>query len=238
MRTTFLFLTVLLLATSSLAQHRPVKKSQALAPPLQEKHSTIQFRNSDLVVRRLDIPAGESSSIGGSVHDYVLVSYGQSSVQISGYQTKFEMNLSDGEMQVLQGGWPHTILNQSQRPAELVCVEVTQNISPKSALCGLGAKNCYQTRFGKAAQGEYQQSLLFETDSTALYRVQVDPGVSVHQHADNRKHLVIALSPVEAHAGTNSFNLKPGETFWYPGGFEELGNDGSQAATLLLLELK
>jgi hypothetical protein len=232
-----LTLLVLLALNSGYAQHRPVKKALSTTVT-QEKYSSVQFRNSDVVVRRFKIPAGEDSSVNGSVHDYVMVSYGQNHISFSGYQTNFEMNLADGEIQVLQGGWPHSVRNQAQSTAELITVEVMQNISPKSALCGLGSKNCYQTRFGKSAQGEYQQALLFETDSAALFRAQLGPGVAMHQHNDNRRHLIIAVSPLEAHVANQSVSLKAGETYWYPGAFDEIGNDGSANATLLILELK
>jgi len=237
MRNIFLIAALLLVGPSSFAQHRVLKKTPPPATAL-EKHSTVQFRNSDVTVRRLNIPAGESSPISGSTHDYMLVSYGQCSVAFSGYQTNFDMTMADGEIQVLQGGWPHTIKNQSQQAAELISVEVTHNISPKTALCGLGTKNCYQTRFGKSAQGEYQQAQLFETDSATLYRAQLGPGVAMHQHDDNRKHLIIALTPLEGHVGGQTFSLKPGETFWQPAAFEEIGNDGSSNASMLILELK
>jgi len=237
MRFCLAFIVLVALSTNLLAQHRPVKKAlpTAVTP---EKYSSVQFRNSDVVVRRFNIPAGENSSVSGTIHDYLMVSYGQTSVAFSGYQTNFDMTLADGEIQVLQGGWPHSVRNQAQSPADLVTVEVLQNISPKTALCGLGAKSCYQTRFGKSAQGEYQQALLFETDSTALFRAQLGPGVSMHQHNDNRRHLIIAVTPVEAHVANQTVSLKPGETYWYPGAFDEIGNDGSANATMLILELK
>jgi hypothetical protein len=237
MRTTLHVIAVLFLVASSFAQHRPVKKSLA-AVPASEKHATVQFRNSDVTVRRFSIPPGESAAIGSSIHDYLVVAYGQSSLTVSGYQTNFEMNLTDGEIQVLQGGWPHTIKNQSQQTAEFIAVEVLQNISPKTALCGLGAKNCYQTRFGKSAQGEYQQALLFETDAAALYRAQLGPGVPMHQHGDSRKHLIIAITPIEGNLDEQTFSLQPGQTLWHPGNFDEIVNESSSDSTMLILELK
>jgi hypothetical protein len=229
---------LLLFSFLAVAQRSPVKKALASSNAVSEKFSAIQFRNPDFVVRRLNIPANESSSVAASVHDYVLVSYGQNSVVCSGYQTNFEMNMGDGEIQVLQGGWPHTIKNGTQASSNLLAIEVVRNIEPKTALCGLGAKNCSQTRFGKSAQGEYQQALLFETDTTALYRAQLGSGVSMHQHGDNRRHLIIALTPLDAHIGDATFSLKPGETYFVPSGFEDIGNDTATPATMLILELK
>jgi hypothetical protein len=228
---------LLLLNTTVFAQHHPVKKALTTPAP-HDKFASVQFRNGDVVVRRLSIPAGDSAPVSGSIHDYLLVSYGQNSLSVSGYQTNFDVKLADGEIQVLQGGWPHTIKNDSQQTSEIVIVEVARNISPRNAICGLGPKSCSQARFGKSAQGEYQQGLLFETDSTAVYRAQLGPGVPMHQHSDNRKHLIIAVTPLEGHVDTQTFSLKPGEIFWQPGSFEEIGNDGSATATMLILELK
>jgi hypothetical protein len=93
---------LLLLSTTAYSQNRPVKKALSTSVTA-DKYSSVQFRNSDIVVRRINIPAGESSNVSGSTHDYVVVAYGQTSVAFSGYQTNFEMNLADGEIQVLQG---------------------------------------------------------------------------------------------------------------------------------------
>jgi hypothetical protein len=237
MRIPLTLLTLLLLGGSSFAQQRHLRKSPASAPPV-ERFTNTELRNSEVVVRRLSIPPGESATISASIHDYLVVAYAPSSLTVSGYQTNFEMNLTDGEIQVLQGGWPHTIKNQSQQTAQFIAVEVLQNISAKTALCGLGAKNCYQTRFGKSAQGEYQQALLFETDSAALYRAQLGPGVPMHQHGDNRKHLIIAVTPIQGNLDEQTFSLKAGETLWHPGSFDEIVNESSSSATMLILELK
>lgn len=237
MRVPLAIFAAVLVNASSLAQHRVLNKPPASAPA-REEYATVQFRNAEVIVRRLSIPGGEAAPISASIHDYLLVSFGQSSLAVSGYQTSFEMNLAEGEIQVLQGGWPHTIKNQSQQTARLITVEVVQNISAKTARCGLAAKNCYQTRFGKSAQGEYQQALLFETDSAVLYRAQLGPGVAMHQHRDDRKHLIIAVTGMAGHIGTQTFSIRPGETFWQPIAFDEVGNDGPANATMLILELK
>lgn len=218
------------------AQRQTVKKLVPSAAA--DKFTTVELKNPDVVVRRYRIPGGETADVSPSVHDYVIVSFGRNSVVFSGYQTNFEMNLADGEVQVLQGGWPHSIKNGAQTASDFLTVEVTQNIAPKSAVCGLGAKNCYQTRFGKSAQGEYQQTLLFETDSAALFRAQLGAGVPMHQHGDQRRHLIIALTPLQANIDGRPFSLKPGETYWYPGAFQEIANDGAAATTFLVLELK
>jgi hypothetical protein len=172
------------------------------------------------------------------VHDYILISFGTTSLAVSGYQTNFDLPLADGDVQVLQGGWPHKLENHSAETAHLVLVEVTRELFPKSAICGLGSKNCHETKYGQSADGEYRQTTLFQTETAKLFRVQLGPHVGMHQHEDGLPHLLIALSAVQGHADQDTFTLRPGETHWHPGSMEELANDGATEARLLILELK
>ncbi len=239
MRALTLICALLIVNTLALPQHRSTKP--AAKPPstaVADPYSTVEFRNSDVTVRKLDIPAGAAEPISEDLHDYLLISYGSNSLRVTGYQTEFELNFADGDIQVLQGGWPHKLTNESTHNAELVMVEVERNLFPKSARCGLGAKNCGETRFGQSASGEYRQSTLFETDTANLFRAALGPQVGMHQHDDARPHLVIALTAFQGHADNESFTLAPGQTFWHDGPIQELANDGAAQVRFLLLELK
>lgn len=229
---------LLSIAGNLLPAQQHLKKPTRTAPSAFDRFSTVELQNADVSVRRLNIPAAESASISAGVHDYLIVSYGKSSLVVSGYQTRFDLDLADGDMQVMQGGWPHKLENHSTEAAHLVLVEVARNLFPKSAACGLAAKNCGEVRFGKSAQGEYQQTTLFETDTAKLFRVQIGAEVAIHQHADGRPHLLIALSPLQGYADGETFTLAAGDTSWHPGSMEELVNTGSSDARLLILELK
>jgi hypothetical protein len=225
---------VLLAATLGFAQKSPKAANQRSF----ERFSTEQLRNADVVVRKLDIPAGESVSIGAATQDYVLVSFGLSTLAVSGYQTNFDLNTADEEVQVMQGGWPHKLENHSNTAAHLLLVEVARNLFPKSAICGLGAKNCHETKYGQAAEGEYRQTTLFETPTAKFFRVNLGAHVLMHQHNDGLPHLLIALSHVEGHADDDNFSLHRSETHFHLGSMEELGNDGIAEARLLILELR
>lgn len=229
---------ILSIAGNLLSAQQHLKKATRTAPSAFDRFSTVALQNTDVSVRRLNIPAAEWVSVSSGVHDYLIVSYGKSSLAITGYQTKFDLDLADGDMQVMQGGWPHKLENHSTEAAHLVLVEVARNLFPKSATCGLAAKNCGEVRFGKSAQGEYQQTTLFETDTAKLFRVQIGAQVAIHQHADGRPHLLIALSPLQGHADGEAFTLAAGDTYWRPGSIDELVNDSSSDERLLILELK
>lgn len=238
MRGLTLICALLLASTAALSQHRTPKPAAKPLSPAADPFSTSVFQNADVTVRKLDIPAGASEPVSADLHDYLLISYGDNSLRVSGYQTDFELSFADADIQVLQGGWPHKLTNESTHPAELLMVEVARNLFPKSARCGLGAKSCGETRFGQSAAGEYRQSALFETDTANLFRATLGPGVAMHQHDDTRPHLIIALTSFHGHADSATFTLEPRQVFWHDGSIHELGNDGPTQTRFLILELK
>ncbi len=238
MRRLTLICALLMVSTSVVSQHRSPNPAAKPPSPAADHFSTSVFHNADVTARTLDIPAGASVPVNADVHDYLLISYGSNSLRVSGYQTDFELSFADADIQVLQGGWPHKLTNESKHVAELLMVEVDRNLFPKSARCGLGAKNCGETRFGQSAEGEYRQSTLFETDTASLFRATLGPGVAMHQHDDTRPHLLIALTSFQGHADSATFTLAPRQVFWHDGSIHELGNDGPAQARFLILELK
>ncbi len=237
MRAPCLVCLVCFAGTLLFAQQRLTKPASP-HPGSVEHFSVVDFHNSEITVRKLDIPAGASETVSAAVHDYLLVSLDSNSLRVTGYQTDFQLDFASGDVQVLQGGWPHKLQNQSAHVAELLQVEVAGNLFPKSAVCGLVAANCGEIRFGKSAEGEYKQATLFETDTAKLFRDQLDAQVTMHQHDDGRPHLLIALSAFEGHADDGNFTLQPRETYWHLGSIHEIGNDGSAPARFLILELK
>jgi hypothetical protein len=234
-----LLVTFLLLANSliAVAQHRAANRLPPSIPET-DHFTNVQMRNSDVTVRKLSIPADGSAPMSASSRDYLLVSIGKSTIAAVGYGTNLDMSLDDGEMQVLLGGWQHKLVNKSHETAELVAVEVSPNLASRSAVCGLAAQSCQEVRFGKSSQGEYEQAELFETNTAKLFRVHLGSQVTMNQHSDDRKHLIIALSSLRAHAGQDSFTLQPGDTYWHVGSFDALSNDGTTDAYMLILELK
>ena len=225
-----------IIAITSVAQHRLAKPSRL--QPAAESFGMVELRNSDVIVRKLDIQPGAMAPVPGAVHDYLLISFGDCALRVTGYQTDFQLTFANGDVQVMNGGWPHKLNNESTHAAQLAMVEVERNLFPKSAVCGLGTKNCGETRFGKSAQGEYSQTTLFETDTAKLFRVQLDSQVGMHQHNDGRPHLLIAITPFHGHADGDAFSLQPGEAHWVPGSIDELANEGSTQARFFILELK
>ncbi len=228
------------LAAQKASHEVPSKQKPAASAEATEgiRYSTTLLQNPDLTIRRLNIPPGDESGIPASTHDYLIISIGTNSIAARGNGSSFDLTLRPGDMQVLQGGWKHALVNTGQGEAELFMIEPAQNIDPKSAICGLGKKSCSEHNFGETAGGTYNQNLQFETDTTKLFRLSIDGGVATHLHADGLKHLIVALTPFQGHDDKEKFSLKAGDMRWIPSSIVELGNDGNAEARLLVLELK
>jgi mannose-6-phosphate isomerase-like protein (cupin superfamily) len=231
---------MLLCALPGATQRIAPKKHVAAKPPAQaqERYSTTLLHNADVTVRRLNIPPGAEAPISASTHDYLIISIGSNSITVKNDKTSFDMDLRPGEMQVVDGGWQHVLMNRGATEAELFIIEPAHNINPKNPICGLGATTCSEHHFGETAQGTYNQYVQFETESTKLLRLTLAPGVATHLHEDKNKHLIVALTPFRGHQDQQSFDMKAGDMRWIPSGFQELGNDGTSEARVLILELR
>jgi mannose-6-phosphate isomerase-like protein (cupin superfamily) len=245
MRRMPLLFAIISLSIFALAQRTQPRQSQPdsqklvpSVPAADRVGGGLLLRNPSVTVRKLNIGAQSSTQMPASTHDYIVVALTPTKLQVTGYQTNFELQLGGGDMQVVQGGWPHKLENHASSPAEVIAIEIARNIDPRHATCGLSAANCNEVRFGKAEGGDYSQSALFETATTKLVRVQLGPGGGLRLHADRRNHLLIAVTDVDAHMDSGRVSLKAGEVTWVDGGFDELINDGTSDAQLLIVELK
>lgn len=230
----------LLLALPCAAQHATPNKQLAGASQVQaqERYSTTLLQNADIVLRRLNIPPRDEAPIAANTHDYLLISIGSNSITVKGEANAFDLTFGPGDMQVVEGGWKHALVNKSDTEALLFMIEPARNIAPKDAICGLGAKTCSEHRFGETAEGTYLFNLQFETETTKLYRLTMEAGVAMHLQSEGRKQLVIALTPFMGHSDNEKFSMKAGDMRWIPSGFEELGNDGTAEVRALILELE
>lgn len=240
MRTLFCILMLSLVSVAGGQSRRPVSRlrPEPSKEPETTRYSAEILRNSSVGVQRLDIPGRESANIPQRTRNYLLIALNPVSIGVSGGSTAFEFDLREGGMQIVSGGWPHKLSNKSDDPAHVLAVEISAAIDPEHATCGLSAASCNEVRFGKTDKGEYSQSAIFETATTKLFRADLGPKAILNLHADNRAHLLIALSTVRAHSESETVSLAPGNVHWIFSGFDRLTNDGSDAARFLILEIK
>jgi mannose-6-phosphate isomerase-like protein (cupin superfamily) len=200
------------------------------------------LENDRVRVFRVEIAPRSATSIDTHHHDYLLISLGKSKVEVSGPGSSFPLEMDDGEMQVINGGWSHQLKNESDEKMRLIEVEVQRDVHPGRAVCGLTARECTDGRFEKTDSGTYTQSTLFETDTVSLARVQLGPGGPLPSHSHHRPHVMVALDEAqlqEDSAISRTLHLNDGEAFWFgPDVTHVITNTGKQDVRLLTLELK
>ena len=127
--------------------------------------------------------------------------------------------------------------SKSDQPSAWIILEMTRPLQPEHASCGLAGPGCSQFKFGKTDQGEYNESVLFETPSARVLRAELAATSTLPTHDDRRDHVVIPLSGGEFAMNGASASYKPGETVWVRGA-AELRNAGKDAARLVIVEVK
>ncbi len=198
----------------------------------------VAIDNPEVKVFRLELPPHGSAPVGREMRDYVLVSVSGGSVEVGGAGNSFRLDMAAGEPVVLKGGWPHTIRSRSERETRWVLVETAKALEPEKAECGLGGPNCTKFRFGKTDEGEYDESLLFETNSVRLSRLQLGRATNLPTHRDRLDHVVVPLTDCRLEVNGGEVSPTAGESIWVRGGFPEFRNTGGQPVRMVMVEIK
>jgi len=200
------------------------------------------LQNSRARVARLELAPNASTRLDAHPHDYILVSNGSSRLRVEGSSSQFDLDMANDELQVIKGGWSHRLVNRSEKPAEVLLIEINQQIHPDHPTCGLNGSNCESVRFGKSDQGTYSESTLFETDTVRVLRAELGPGSTLSTHAHSGGHLIVPLhdADLETEAGPQAKNpADPNNlAFWQSDGPRALLNRGKSDASLLIVEVK
>ena len=204
-----------------------------------DSHFESILTNSQVRIFRLTIAPNEATLLDSHPHDYIVVSFGTNAFEAVGEITRFSLEMSDGEAQILTAGWPHKLVNKAPQPAHLLILEVVRGIYPAQSVCGLGGHSCDQTRFGKTDAGSYDQTMLFETSTVRLLRAELGPGGVLPSHADTNDHLMVMLTDSHLSDGIGAGTEESaGHATWTFGRLQPIKNLGAQDARMLILEIK
>lgn len=227
--------------------HRPASRVDSGSVPVDTKsdhffHSVME--NDRVRVFRVEIPPSQTSALDQHRHDYIVVSLGKNDFEIAGSGMTFQMQMNDGEMQVLKGGAPHRITNRSDQPLRLLELEVLREVHPEQPVCGLGGRRCTEGTFGHSDTGTYTRSTLFETDTVKVARIELGPESLLPEHRHDRCHLLLALADVSLRDETGideerAIHLKAGQAEWYPQAVvHSLKNVDKQGVRFITVEFK
>jgi len=174
-------------------------------------------------------------------HDYVLISLGDSKFETEDSVNRFNLELQNGEMQVIQGGGTHRFNNSSDKTLRLVEIDIAKGIHSQRPICGLNARQCTDGAFGNGDNGSDSQSTLFETETLKLARLQLGATSMLPKHHHERSHLIWALDDVSLFddAQDREIRLKAGEPFWYSQALSHsLKNAGTEEVRLITVDFK
>lgn len=239
---TWLFPVVLMVASAAPQQsHKPAADNFSRPnSPLRTSFDPalrLALDNSQVRVFRLDLATNGSAEVSRDIRDYVLLSLTGGSLEVGPPGRSYSLDMQPGEPAVLKGGWSHTLRSHSGQPSSWVLLELRSSLAPEKALCGLAAANCTQFRFGKTDQGEYDESLLFETTSVRLSRLELG-GANLPTHRDRMDHVVVPLGNSKVQLNGGEIIAKAGEPIWVRGGFPEFRNTSGQPSRFVILEIK
>jgi quercetin dioxygenase-like cupin family protein len=210
----------------------------------QEPKAKQLVSNGRMRAYRIDLPPGGSTSVDRHEHDFLVISLGSNDFEFAGSGNAYAMSMTDGEVQVLKGRWPHRVVNKSQKELHIVEVEVVRDIAPENAVCGLNAQSCIGAKFAVKDDINYVDSPLFETATVRLGRVEIGPGKGMPEHGHHGDHLMIALNEQQL---TNAviagdiaqITAHPGDASWMDAGtVHRVINRGSVPAKFLTVECK
>lgn len=241
---TFVSLAEAQVPASHLDIHHPATRSSSLADDNDMKSDHCfrsELENESVRVFQVELAPHQSSGLDRHRHDYVVISLGDSKFEIEDSMNRFNMELQNGEMQVIQGGGTHRFNNLSDKTLRLVEIDVAKGIHPQRPICGLNAQRCTDGAFGKSDNGTYSQSTLFETETLKLGRVELGAASLLPRHRHERSHLVVALNAASLFDDEQKreVHLKPGEPLWYSQALSHsLKNSGTDEVQLITLDLK
>lgn len=177
-------------------------------------------------------------------HDFILVSLGDNDFELAGPANSVPFSLKNEETQVITGNWPHKIINKASHPLRLIEIEVLKGIAPDRAICGLNGSSCVSSKFAYNDNEKYVMSLLFETPTIKVGKIEIDPSSGMPEHGHVSSHLMVALTDEQllnsvVGQGTSTIEGHPGDPQWLSGDIvHKLTNQGTGRARFLTVEWK
>jgi len=219
--------------------------TRAPLPPVDLAHDSHVYQllsNSAVHVYRIDLDPGAETAMDRHDRDFLVISLGNNNFEFAGPANSIPMTMTDDEVEVMKGHWPHRVVNKSSTPLHLVEVETSREILPEKATCGLAAQSCTGAHFAKDDNNNYVESTLFMTPSMRLGKIEIQAAAGMPQHTHDASSLLIALDDQQiteafAAGSETQLNLRAGQPEWIEGKIpHRILNNGSQPAQFLVLE--
>jgi quercetin dioxygenase-like cupin family protein len=213
--------------------------AQAPAPVIEitaEPNHHLLFENQYVRVFKVDLAPHAAMLVHHHRHDYFFVALAPSSIEndIVG-QAPVQHKFQEGETVFVPGNFAHFAKNLSDRPLQVIAVELMKNDPAQLAHKWDEDRALHVLNGGTL-------DILFVKDGVRAADAQLNPGGVVPRHHHNGPHVVIAITDLNLRTdieggGSRTVQLKAGEAAWANGNVTHtVTNVGSQNARLVTLE--
>ncbi len=217
--------------------------AQAVAPIIEitaEPNHHLLLENQYVRVFKVELAPHAAMILHHHRHDYFFVSIGPSEIEndVAGKPPALR-KFQDGETFFVPGNFAHTAKNLSDRPFQVIAVELMQNdqahLSPNRNVKGDDERGLHILNGGT-------EDILFVKDNVRVTDLQLNPGGVLPKHHHAGPQLVVAVTDLDlrsemAGKGASAIRLKTGEVVWTRDALTRtLTNAGRQKARLITLE--
>lgn len=213
--------------------------AQAAAPIIEitaEPSHHLLFENPYARAFKIDLAPHAAMVVHHHRHDYIFTVLGASKIEndIVG-KDPFLRTFQEGETVFVPGPFAHTATNLTDKPFEVVAVELMGN-DPAQLSHKWDEDRALHILNGGT------QDILFVKDGVRASDLQLNPGGVLPKHHHDGPHVVIAITDLHLRSdvegkGPSQIEMKAGAAAWVQGGATHtLTNVGSQNARLITLE--
>jgi quercetin dioxygenase-like cupin family protein len=213
--------------------------AQAAAPIIEitaEPSHHLLFENPQARAFKIDLAPHAAMIVHHHRHDYIFTVLGASKIEndIVG-KDPFLRSFQDGETVFVPGPFAHTAKNLTDKPFEVVAVELMGNDPAQLS------HKWDEDRALRILNGG-TRDILFVKDGVRATDLQLNPGGVLPKHHHDGPHVVIAITDLHLRSdvegkGPSQIEMKAGDAAWVKAGATHtLTNVGQQNARLITLE--
>ncbi len=213
--------------------------AQAPAPIIEitaEPSHHLLFQNQYARAFKIDLAPHAAMLVHHHRYDYIFVVLAQSKIEndIVG-KDPFLRSFQEGETVFVPGPFAHTAKNLTDKPFQVVAVELLQGDKIQPAPKWDEERGLHILNGGT-------QDILYVKDGVRVTDLQLNPGGILPKHHHNGPHVVVAITDLDLRSdvggkGPSKVEMKAGEAAWVKAGATHtLTNTGTHDARLITLE--
>jgi len=209
-----------------------------------EPHHHLIFKNDQIRVFNVEVPAGSQTLMHWHRHDYIYVTIGETELsnEVEGKQP-VTLKLQDGETRFSPGPFAHLVRVSPGQPFHNITVELLQDEKLRRLPEHWDPAHPEEDRGLNILHGGTEE-ILFVKDGVRATEFELQPAGVVPMHRHTGPHLLVAVTDLEIRSdvegqGPMPGHFKSGDSKWLPGGYSHtITNVGHHPAKFVTLEFR